>query len=321
MTNIEQAIVNEAEEEIKPKTLKQKIWNVAKLVLKIGVTTALLIWVFSKVDINAVKYRLLHPKYWWMYGAAIICFFFSMIVSAWRLLSFFRSIGLNLNPRYNLRLYFLGMFYNILLPGGIGGDGYKMYLINKTYKTPVKKVFWVVMFDRLSGLWAISLIATVFVFLIPQISSYSWLASGAFVIISTTYYFVIHKFFRDYTKYFFQAHGKALLLQSLQLLTITCVILSQPDFYQAGFDGKFSPYLLSFLMSGFAILIPTAGGAGAREAFFTIMAKVFPMKPDLAVLLATSFYLISLIVAFLGVYYVIRPSRLHDGLPEDKVID
>ncbi|MCR8560747.1 flippase-like domain-containing protein [Mucilaginibacter sp. BJC16-A38] len=312
MTNEEQAITDEVEV-LKYKTTKQKIWNVAKLVLKIGVTTVLLVWVFSKVDINSVKYRLLHPKYWLMYGAAILCFFFSMIVSAWRLLSFFKSIGLNLNPKYNLRLYFLGMFYNILLPGGIGGDGYKMYLINKTYKIPVKRVFWAVMFDRLSGLWAIALIATVFVFLIPQISSYSWLAFAAFLVISLVYYFVVHRFFRDYTKYFFQAHGKALILQSLQLLTIACVILSQPDFYQAGFHGEFSPYLLSFLISGFAILIPTAGGAGAREAFFTVMAKVFPMKPDLAVLLATSFYLISLIVAFLGLYYVIRPSRLHDG--------
>jgi len=314
MTNIEDA-AEEATEELKPKTLKQKIWNVAKLLLKIGITTLLLVWVFNKVDFNAVKYRLLHPQYWWMYVIAIICFFLSMIVSAWRLLSFFKSIGLNLNPKYNLRLYFLGMFYNILLPGGIGGDGYKMYLINKTYKVPVKRLFWAVMFDRLSGLWIIGLLAVILSFFIPQLTSYTWMAAGIFAGGSLIYYFVIHKFFKDYTRYFFQAHAKALVLQLLQLGTVLCIILSQPDFYQAGFKGAFPPYLLSFLLSGFDILIPTAGGAGAREAFFTALSKVFPINADIGVLIATSFYLISVFVALSGLYYMLKPSRLQADIP------
>src|ERR1700744_5483900 len=124
MTHIEEAIVNETEAELKPKTPAQKFWNVVKTILKIAVTTALLVWVFSKVPVNQLKYRLLHANYWWML-AALVCVFLSMAVSAWRLLSFFRSIGLRLNAWYNARLYFLGLFYNFLLPGGIGGDGYK----------------------------------------------------------------------------------------------------------------------------------------------------------------------------------------------------
>ncbi|MDB4921370.1 MAG: hypothetical protein JWQ54_3353 [Mucilaginibacter sp.] len=321
MTDIQQAIVNEAEEEINPKTPKQRFWNVVKTILKIAVTVALLIWVFSKVDINKVKIRLLEANYWWML-AAFFCLALSMLVSAWRLLSFFKSIGLKLNPRYNLRLYFLGLFYNFLLPGGIGGDGYKMYLINKTFKTPVKKLFWAVMFDRLSGLWAIGLITVALIFLIPQIDVHIGIPLGIFVTGSVIYYFVAYKFFRDYTHKFFEAHAKALLLQSLQLLTIICVILGQPEFHQAGFHGKFSPYLLSFLISALASIIPiTAGGAGAREAIFTKLSTVFPMIPDLAIFLATSFYLLSLVVALFGVYYVIRPSRLQEGLPTEEEVN
>lgn len=314
MTKIENAIVNEAEEEIKPKTRKQRLWNIVKTVLKIAVTTALLIWVFSKVDINAVKKRLLHPQYWEMYLAAIVFFFLSMLVSAWRLMSFFKSLGLNINSRYNLRLYFLGLFYNFLLPGGIGGDGYKMYLINKTYKTPLKKLFWAVIFDRLSGLWAIGLIIVALIFMLPQIKISLFLPAGIFLAGSAIYYFVAWKFFADYTKYFFQAHGKALLLQLFQVLAVICLILGQPDA-----NLKFPPYLLAFLVSGFGILIPvSAGGAGAREGIFTVLAKnfpaVFPIKPDLGVFLASSFYLISLTVALLGIYYVLLPKRLEKGI-------
>jgi len=312
MTHIEEAIAHEAEVEISPKTRKQKFWNIVKTILKIGVTTALLVWVFSKVPVHLLKSRLLHANYWWML-AALVCVLSSMIVSAWRLLSFFRSIGLKLNAKYNLRLYFLGLFYNFLLPGGIGGDGYKMYLINKTYKTPLKKLFWAVMFDRLSGLWAIGLITVALIFLIPQIDVSITIPLGIFAVGSAIYYFVAYKFFRDYTKYFFEAHLKALLLQSLQLLAIVCVLLGQD------FSGKFSPYLLSFLISALAAIVPiTAGGAGAREAIFTKLADVFPMDKGLAVFLPASFYIISLIVALLGVYYVIRPSRLQEGLVEQK---
>ena len=313
MTHIEEAIVNEAEAEIKPKTPKQKFWNVVKTILKIGVTTALLTWVFSKVPVHLLKARLLHANYWWML-AALVCVLLSMIVSAWRLLSFFRSIGLKLNARYNLRLYFLGLFYNFLLPGGIGGDGYKMYLINKTYKTPLKKLFWAVMFDRLSGLWAIGLITVALIFLIPQIDVHITIPLGIFAAGSAIYCFVAYRFFRDYTRYFFEAHAKALLLQSLQLMAIVSVLLGQ------GFSGKFSPYLLSFLISALAAVIPiTAGGAGAREAIFTKLADVFPMDKGLAVFLPASFYIISLIVALLGVYYVIRPSRLQEGVVDEKM--
>jgi uncharacterized membrane protein YbhN (UPF0104 family) len=315
MTHIEDAIVHEAEAEIKPKTPKQKFWNVVKTVLKIAVTTTLLVWVFSKVPVHLLKARLLHANYWWML-AALVCVLLSMIVSAWRLLSFFRSIGLKLNAKYNLRLYFLGLFYNFLLPGGIGGDGYKMYLINKTYKTPLKKIFWAVMFDRLSGLWAIGLITVALIFLIPQIDVHITIPLGIFAAGSAIYYFVAYKFFKDYTKYFFEAHAKALLLQSLQLMAIVCVLLGQD------FTGKFSPYLLSFLISALAAIIPiTAGGAGAREAIFTKLSDVFPMDKGLAVFLPASFYIISLIVALLGVYYVIRPSRLQEGVVDEESVN
>jgi hypothetical protein len=42
------------------------------------------------------------------------------------------------------------------------------------------------------------------------------------------------------------------------------------------------------------------------------------MDKGLAVFLPGSFYLISLIVAFFGIYYVLRPKRLEEGLPKPE---
>ncbi|MFA6088206.1 lysylphosphatidylglycerol synthase transmembrane domain-containing protein [Mucilaginibacter sp.] len=313
MKDLIQTEVEETERAVKPKTWKDTLWSVAKVVLKFAVTSVLLYFVFRKVPLEKVKLRLIHANYWWMF-AALVSFFISMIISSWRLSSFFKSIKLKLDPRFNFRLYLLGLFYNFLLPGGIGGDGYKIYLLNKTYKLPAKKVFWAIMFDRLSGLWAIGLIIVALIFLIPQIDIHMGIPLSIFVGGSIVYYFVAYKFFREYTHYFFPAHLKAVAVQSLQLLAIVFIMIGQD------FTGKYSPYLLSFLISALATIIPISiGGAGIRETVFLQLTKVFPMDESLATFLPGSFYIISLIVALLGIYYVVRPSRLEEGLTKAEV--
>jgi len=312
MIKIETAIANEAEEEIKPKTPKQKFWNVIKTVLKVAVTSTLLYYVFSKVPFSGVKNRLVHANYWWML-AGVVFYFLSMVASSWRLLSFFKSIELRLDPRFNFRLYLLGIFYNLLLPGGIGGDGYKIYLLHKTYKFPAKKVFWAIAFDRLSGLWAIGLIVVLLKIFIPQIEIHIAIPLAVFVVGSVIYYTVVKIFFKEFTAHFFKGHFKAIIVQSCQVMTIICVLMGQD------FHSKFAPYLLSFLLSALAAVVPiTVGGAGAREYIFKALADIFHMDVGLAVFLSVSFYLISLLVALLGLYYVIRPSRLQEGLPDQS---
>jgi uncharacterized membrane protein YbhN (UPF0104 family) len=312
MTNIQQAIVNEAEAEIAPKTPKQKFWNVIKTILKFAVTGLLLYWVFSKVPFSEVKGRLIHANYWWML-VAVLFYFFSMLASSWRLLSFFKSIDLRLDPRFNFRLYLLGIFYNLLLPGGIGGDGYKIYLLHKNYDFPTKKVFLAILFDRLSGLWAIGLIVVSLKIFIPQIDIHIGIPLAIFVFGSIAYYIIVKIFFKDFTKHFFKGHAKAVIVQSCQVICILCVLMGQD------FHGKFAPYLLSFLLSALAAVLPiSVGGAGVREYIFKVLSGIFNMNVGLAVFLSISFYLISLIVALSGIYYVIRPSRLQDGLPQQK---
>jgi uncharacterized protein (TIRG00374 family) len=224
MADIDKKIEEEVEEETQPKTWKDRLWNFTKLVLKLAITSALLYYVFSKVHFSDVKSRLLHANYWWML-VAVIFYFASMVASSWRLLSFFRSINLQLNPMFNFRLYLLGIFYNFLLPGGIGGDGYKIYLLNKTYKLPAKKVFWALLFDRLSGLWAIGLIIVCLKIFIPQIPIPITVPASVFVVFTIVYYVVIKKFFSEFSTHFFKGHAKAIVVQSFQVLTIIIIFL------------------------------------------------------------------------------------------------
>ena len=309
MSEIEQSIIQEVEEEVKPKTWKDTLWSITKTVLKFAVTGGLLYYVFSKVHFSDVKGRMLHANYWFM-AAGVFFYFASMVASSWRLLSFFKSINLRLNTKFNMRLYMLGIFYNFLLPGGIGGDGYKIWLLNKKYSLPAKKVFWAILFDRLSGLWAIGLIVVALKIFSPQINVSFSIPLAVFGIGSVVYYFVVKKFFKDFAgEHFYKGHAKAVLVQAFQVLTIIMVLLGQD------FTGKFAPYLLAFLVSALAAVVPiTIGGAGARELIFQKGAPFFHIDAGLGIYLSISFYLISLVVALFGIYYVIRPSRLEDGI-------
>jgi uncharacterized membrane protein YbhN (UPF0104 family) len=297
-----------------PKTWKGRLWDVTKLLLKIVVTGVLLYYVFSKIKIDQVKALLSQSNPWWAL-AAVLTFFVSTIVSASRLMSFFKSIGLDIRWQFNLRLYMLGMFYNLFLPGGIGGDGYKIYLLNKNYKMPAKKVFWAILFDRLSGFWAIGFITAVLVIFLPQLKVLHItpvLAWAVFLIASAVYFFVAYRFFRDYTKHFFEAHLKAVGVQSLQVLTILMVMVGLHH------TDKYAPYLSAFLMSSMAAVIPfSVGGLGFREFIFKyVVATMFHMNGELAVVLSLSFYVTSAIVSLLGIYYVFRADKLEKDLPK-----
>ncbi len=297
----------------KPKTFKQHLWDIGKLVLKIVVTGLLLFYVFKKLNLDKVEALVKQSNPWWIL-AAIGCFFISTIISASRLMSFFKSIDLHIRWQFNLRLYLLGMFYNLFLPGGIGGDGYKIYLLNKSYKLPAKKVFWAILFDRLSGFWAIGLITAVLVIFLPQLAVLHITPVSAwavFLAATAVYVFVAYRFFRDYTKHFVAAHIKALGVQSLQVLTILLVMVALHH------TEKYAPYLSAFLMSSMAAVIPfSVGGLGFREFIFKyVVAEMFHMNGDLAVVLSLSFYLISAIISLLGIYYVFRTDKLEKDLP------
>jgi len=305
MTDIDE-VVDEGTEH---KTWKGKLWSVIKIVLIIAITGGLLYWVFSKVPFQKIKYRLTHADRAWLI-AAIASYGGSVLFSSWRLLSFFKSIHLRLDWRFNLRLYFLGLCYNVLLPGGIGGDGYKIYLLHKRYKLPTKKVFWAILFDRLSGLWAIGAIVVALIVLIPNFPIHLGIPLSIFLVGSAIYYIVAVKFFKEYTHNFFSAHGKAIGVQTMQLVTIICLLLAQD------YTGKFAPYLLSFLFSSLAAIIPfSLGGGGVRDALFLTVSKQFNLAQDMAVYLSFGFYLISIIVALACIYFVLKPSSLEKGLP------
>ncbi|RZK61283.1 MAG: flippase-like domain-containing protein, partial [Hymenobacter sp.] len=124
------------------------------LLAKIAFMAGALGLVARHLDLPALARTLRHARPAWL-AVATALFVASKLISSVRLNRFFRAIDLMLSERYNLRLYWLGMYYNLFLPGGIGGDGYKVYLLGRQFPGRRAAIFRALLLDRLSGMVAL----------------------------------------------------------------------------------------------------------------------------------------------------------------------
>jgi uncharacterized membrane protein YbhN (UPF0104 family) len=283
---------------------KKKIWNVLKTLLKISITGLSLYLVSRKVEFNDLKdaFEKSNPIFLFL---AFIAFVISQLISSSRLNTFFKGIGLKISETYNFKIYLLGMFYNLFLPGGIGGDGYKIFLLRKKFEIKGRRLLQAIFFDRLSGLWALGLINATLVIFIPYLGVPNWVPVLVVAIGTIAYYMIMRKFFSDYSEYFVLSHIKALMVQSMQVISVILIL------YALNFEGKFSPYLFMFLVSSLVAIFPfTVGGLGARELVFVYGAQYFEMDQHLAVIISLLFYCISALLSFSGIYFVFNPQKI-----------
>lgn len=279
------------------------MWNTGKLILKIAVTGITLWVVYTKIDLQALS-RIWDNATVWLFVPALLFFAVSQLISSFRLLNFFRNIQLPISAKNNIILYIQGMFYNIFLPGGIGGDGYKILTLNRQYNKPHKQVFSAVFFDRLSGLWALGFLLAALSLSVPLFGSYTGLASGGFAGGSILYYFVIRYFFKQHSARFFKTHLLALLVQSCQLIAVAFILKA------LGCQNAYPAYLTIFLLSTLATLFPfSIGGLGAREIAIVWAASMLGLNKDLAVSVSLCFYFISAILSLMGIFLVFYTKK------------
>jgi len=104
--------------------------KVLKLLLKIAVTIVCFWYISRKIDFTKAKDAVLQADWWWLFFS-VVAFAFSKFLASFRLNIYFKNIGINLPQKQNLKLYWLGMFYNLFLPGAISGDAYKVLLLTR----------------------------------------------------------------------------------------------------------------------------------------------------------------------------------------------
>jgi len=275
-----------------------------KLILKLAITVVTLYIVFRNIDLKEVFSIFGRSNPAWLL-LALIAFILSQVVSSFRLNQFLKAVDIHISEKANLRLYLLGMFYNLFLPGGIGGDGYKIYLLNKTYKVKVGRLFWALIMDRLSGLVALLGIAAVLIYFVDMPDIVIYLAWLLIPLSALTFYLVIYYFLKHFVRIILKIIGYSYVIQLLQVLSAFCILLA------FGTGENYLTYLFLFLVSSIVSSIPiTVGGIGSREITFLYGAQFLQMSVNEAVGLSFMFYLITVVVSLSGLPYVIGGKNI-----------
>ena len=278
-----------------------------KLLLKIIITAACLWYVSGKIDFAKAGTAFAHANWLYLF-LALFAFIVSKLISAVRLSIYFQNIGIQLSTKQNVKLYWLGMFYNLFLPGSISGDAYKVILLGKKYNIAYKKTTAAVLLDRFSGLLGLALLLAVYsIFVLHPLLYVIIVIAGAMLAVIALY-LVIRYWLKDFISSFIPTLLLGILVQSFQ---VVCAYL-----IMAALNMPFSEtaYIFLFLISSIVAVLPlTIGGLGAREIVFLEGSRYFGLIQENSVVISILFYLITLITSAWGMIYVFR-----DPLKRDK---
>jgi uncharacterized membrane protein YbhN (UPF0104 family) len=278
---------------------KSTLKKLVGLLLKVIITIACFWYISTKINFTEAWNALLKAK-WWLLFISVFFYFLSKIISGFRLNINFGNIKLYLSEWDNMKLYWLGMFYNLFLPGAISGDAYKVIILNKTFKASVKKTSIAVLLDRISGLLGLGVLLSVYgVIVLDDYLYYILIISGC-VISILGFYLIIRTFFSDFLPGFLPTFLLGLLVQTLQVICIYFIMRS------LGISFNNSKWIFIFLVSSAISVLPISlgGGLGTRELVFAEGARFFNMKPELGIIISLLFYLNNLLSSAGGVYFI-----------------
>jgi hypothetical protein len=283
--------------------MPQRFKNIFKLFIKLAITAVCLWYVNKKIDWTLTWQLLQQSHKCWLMAASFL-FILSKIASSFRLNIFFKNIGVDLTELNNLKLYWLGMFYNLFLPGGIGGDAYKVILLNREKKFRnggIKLLSAAVLLDRISGVVGLAILAAVYFFIVSDNNRVSKALLVAIIPGIAFYYFTVKKIFPSFISAFTSTLLFGLMVQALQVLCVYCIMASiQISQHQ-------STYILIFLLSSIVAILPfTIGGLGAREVVFLWGSNLFFLDKHQSIYISILFYLITVVVSFAGLKWVYK---------------
>jgi uncharacterized membrane protein YbhN (UPF0104 family) len=275
-----------------------------KAILKILLSAAALYYVFTRIDIEDVI-NIFRSVNYILLALALIFFVLSKLVSAWRLNYYFDKADVKLENKSNLRLYLLGMYYNLFLPGGIGGDGYKIWLLSKNFNTSAKPVFWGVFLDRINGVFALYLLALLLVPFLEVPGFYTVIALSLIPLSTILYVVVNKKFFNKFYPVIVPTTLLSLVVQVLQVISAVFILFAIDTF------DHITAYVFLFLVSSIVAALPiTIGGIGSREITFLFGANILLLDINQSIALSLLFYVITLVVSITGIYFSLNPGAM-----------
>ena len=282
--------------------------KITKILIKVVISILCFWYISNKIDFNQTIESLKKAN-WLFLFAALLLLMFSKLLSAFRLNIYFRNIHLPIPAWQNIKLYWLGMFYNLFLPGAISGDAYKVIYLKRKMDAPYKKTSAAVLLDRFSGLLSVGILLAISgMMVLPGWWMDILLFSGSFVAIAGLY-LVVKYFMADFLAGFWPAFIWGMCVQLAQVICLYFIMQSMHV------ETDFATWLFIFLVASVVAVLPLSlgGGLGTREFVFVTGAEYFLLNQQTGLTASLIFFVLTVISSVGGAYFIFK-----DPLPGTK---
>jgi uncharacterized membrane protein YbhN (UPF0104 family) len=278
---------------MKKRTLKK----VGKFLLKLIFSFILLYVVFTKIDFEDVAAHLKYANYTYIIGA-FLSIATAQAIGGLRMRYLFKIEGLSFSRLYAISFYYIGMLFNLVLPGGIGGDGYKAYYFYKRFHFAWKKSVLVVIRGRANGLLFLFLFLFMISFSSERLMSIpygAYYAIAGLIFIPICYTICARYLLKETFSMQVGAFNYSITAQLFFLLATLLILRSIGNF------ENYQDYLIVFLVANIVAIIPISfGGFGLRELTFVSFSGVIGIDAGAGVAVSLLFYVLYSITALLG---------------------
>jgi len=307
--------------------MKKQLFNVLKIVVSAGLMIYLLVF---QVDLGELWHVVRQARWGYLIAAAVLMIVGTALRAVrWQVL--LQALDIKVPLRRLTYLYFVGAFFNIFLPTGLGGDAVRMAeLAHSTRRAP--EAVGTTLVDRATGLWVLfmlALLALPFSYtLLPQgwvpIITLGTLGGvvGGWVVMGTPLVpwlgskvhlpgqEKLERFYRSVSQLGYWALGKACAVSLIfdVLLILFNVLIA----YGLDVEQPLGVFLLFTPIISFSLALPISiGGLGVREQTYVLLFGSLGVSDATAAAMSlTNYVLTNLVVGLLGgVLYAIEGTK------------
>lgn len=284
--------------------------------IKSTVSLVLLVYLFQILDWQKVKELDIYAIVVLCISISITLFLLIFMSLRWKLL-----VQMQTNQTFSVkmayRIYLMGMFFNIFMPGAIGGDMARIKYSSDHCRLSMKKAGLVVGIERLFGLTALFILFAIGAILnfkmlpILEINSYLWGIPVIFVVIIFAKYWI-----SKHIKIRFSMYLPILSLSAIGQLTDIIIVYLFCRYFSL--NVSFGNLLIIMPLVYIATVLPISiGGLGVREGAMVGLFSLFSVDVSIVVIISFMMYLSKVGVGLIGLPFFLKidkPQKLDINL-------
>jgi uncharacterized membrane protein YbhN (UPF0104 family) len=285
-----------------------------KSVLKYAVAACLLWLILHHVDTAKIEidFQRISPLHLLL---ALVFVTIAQLISALRMRFLFRASEFMLNRKFAVILFYVGAFYNFLLPGGIGGDAYKVILVKKRMEIPAAQGIRLMLADRASGLCIMMLIilAMLYQIDISHLFAYQGMAITLGIVVTLGG-------FLFFCQWLLKQHPRTMLCSlpysfGVQMLWV-CALAAL--WSSLGQGRHLVEYVVLYCAASIVSMLPVSvGGLGIKEMTYYYGAKLFhqyaliDVDPELGITLSLCIFVLLFVASLPGLVWLNKVTTAH----------